>query len=327
MVVKSMFDKAHGVAVSISINDFSTHYTLFDHDHLIGNMSWLLSKLSKISGMQYIKIGYDKAWWVKGDTGGCVYMVSEVVEMIEYLVRESYIKSFGGIYRQDKGIIMGGKSSGWLSDCSLMVDEFKYIDGKVKLGLIDDADRLKYFRRYRDDCTSLNVDNFMNIASHIYPPSLTLTHENDQIDCANVLDMEVKIHLGNVTTKVFCKTDLFPFDVISLPYLDSNLDSGLCYRVFYGQVIRFQRLCTFRLDFEARTKFLSQILFQRGYKKGPLQRQFSKAVEKYIIEFQKWALPIDFKVWFDNIVSTGSNISLGSNINADSQTSQQTLLD
>ena len=87
-----------------------------------------------------------------------------------------------------------------------------------------------------------------------------------------------------------------------------------------GQVIWFQRLRTFRLDFEARTKFLSQILFRRGYKKGPLQRQFSKAVEKYIVEFQKWALPIDFKAWFDDIVSTDSNINL------DSQISQEILL-
>ena len=29
--------------------------------------------------------------------------------------------------RQAKGIIMGSKSSGWLSDCSLMVDEYKYV--------------------------------------------------------------------------------------------------------------------------------------------------------------------------------------------------------
>ena len=59
--------------------------------------------------------------------------------MIEYLVQNSYIKAFGNIFKQAKGIIMGGKSSGWLSDCSLMVDEFKYVTKKIKDGLVNEA--------------------------------------------------------------------------------------------------------------------------------------------------------------------------------------------
>ena len=234
---------------------------------------------------------------------GEVYTVSDVVEMIDYLVRQTHIKAFGSIFRQVKGIIMGGKSSGWLSDCSLMVDEYKYVDTKVRAGLVEDADRLRFFRRYRDDCTSLNIDNFMNIASEIYPPSLSLTQENEQLDRASVLDMDVSIQDSNIVTKVFCKTDLFPFDVISLPFLDSNLDSGLCYRVFYGQLIRFQRLCTFRSDFENRTDFLAKILIDRGYNKEILRKQFCRAMEKYVREFQKWALPLSFPAWFYSIVN------------------------
>ena len=196
---------------------------------------------------------------------------------------------------------MGGKCSGWLSDCSLMVDEYKYVDNKVK-GFVADADRLRLFRRYRDDCTSLNLDNFLDIASEIYPSSLTLTQENDQSDSANVLDMVAEIKDGRVLTKVYCKTDHFPFDVISLPFLDSNLDSGICYRVFYGQVIRFQRLSSLKEDFEIRVKFLADILLNRGYNMNSLQRQFCKAVDKYTSEFQKWALPLDLVSWFRQII-------------------------
>ena len=125
--VKDMFDNANGI-VSISINDFSTLYTLFDHEHLLGNISWLLHKLSKNSNLRHIRIGYDRAWWVLGSSEGIVYSLEDILEMIDYLVKNSYIKAFGNLFRQAKGIIMGGKSSGWLSDCSLMVDEFKYID-------------------------------------------------------------------------------------------------------------------------------------------------------------------------------------------------------
>ena len=83
-------------------------------------------------------------------------------------MKETYIKAFGHIFQQVKGIIMGGKISGWLSDCSLMVDEFLYIRNKMSNGLNDQAIRLKFFRRYRDDCTTLNCQNFLDIAKDIY---------------------------------------------------------------------------------------------------------------------------------------------------------------
>jgi hypothetical protein len=53
------------------------------------------------------------------------------------LVRNTYVKAFGHIFRQDRGMIMGGKSSGGLSDCSLIVDEYGYIEGKVKAGQVE----------------------------------------------------------------------------------------------------------------------------------------------------------------------------------------------
>ena len=60
----------------------------------------------------------------------------------------------------------------------------------------EEAGRLKFFRRYRDDCTSLNIENFMVLASEIYPPSLSLTQENTDRSKADVLDMHVSLAGG-----------------------------------------------------------------------------------------------------------------------------------
>ena len=301
MEVKEMFEGAQGSADSISINDFSTLYTLFDHNHLLSNMNWLLSKLSRNSGMSFVKIGHEAAYWVIDNSEEPVYSVAEVIDMIEYLIRNTYIKAFGNIFCQDRGIIMGGKSSGWLSDCSLMVDEYKYIDNKVKLGQTAEANNLKFFRRYRDDCTSINVNDFINISRDIYPPSLELTQENTNPNSANVLDMEVKLDDGNITTKVYCKTEAFPFNVISLPFLETNIDKKICYKVFYGQVIRYQRLCTHLSAFEERTKTLLDILIRRRYKFNKLRQEFCRAIECYISDFQTWSIPLDFNNWFHRI--------------------------
>ena len=300
--VKQMFDSATMAVNSISINDFSTLYTLFDHDHLLGNVSWLLGRLSKNSGYRHFRIGYDSAWWVHGNSEGIVYSLDEVLEMVDYLVRNSYIRAFGSIFRQARGIIMGGRSSGWLSDCSLMVDEFRYVESKVKAGLTDEADSLRYFRRYRDDCTSLNIANFLQIAGEIYPPSLSLTQENEDLNRANVLDMVAVIENGRIRTSIYCKADHFPFSVISLPYLDSNIDTRICYKVFYSQVVRYQRLCSLRVDFETRTKFLATNLLDRHYSYNLLRKQFCRVVTKFSLEFQKWTLPSDLAAWFQEIL-------------------------
>ena len=110
--------------------------------------------------------------------------------------------------------------------------------------------------------------------------------------------MSVEIKDGSITTKVYCKADSFPFRVISLPYLESNLDRAVCYRVFYGQMVRFQRLCTFREDFEIRARFLLDILKDRGYRLDLLGRQFSRAINKYISDFQRWEIPVNIEGWF-----------------------------
>ena len=60
---KKMFDSLEGKAETITINDFSTLYTLFDHEHLLQNMKYLFTKLSKNSGCSYITVYHTYAKW------------------------------------------------------------------------------------------------------------------------------------------------------------------------------------------------------------------------------------------------------------------------
>ena len=86
-----------------------------------------------------------------------------------------------------------------------------------------------------------------------------------------------------------------------LPFLESNVDGDLCHRVFYSQIIRFERLSSHRTDFERRTRYLGEILTSRGYNFNILERLFSKCIIKYATEFQKWYLPLNIKTWFSDI--------------------------
>ena len=77
---------------------------MFDHDHLLSNIQWLLDTLSKNSGKSCIKIDYDKARWVSNASDSDSYTVGEVLDMVSFLVKETYIKAFGHIFQQVKGI-------------------------------------------------------------------------------------------------------------------------------------------------------------------------------------------------------------------------------
>ena len=140
-----------------------------------------------------------------------------------------------------------------------------------------------------------------NIAQEIYPPSLELSQENTDLTKACVLDMDACIENLEFITKVYCKTDDFPFNVISLPFLESNICTSTCYGVFYSQVLRYQRICS-RQRIEDRTKKLAQDLLGRGYQLNRLCRQFCRVVEKYRTEFDKWGYPEDIKSWVRNIL-------------------------
>ena len=100
---------------------------------------------------------------------------------------------------------------------------------------------------------------------------------------------------------MYDKTDDFPFEVISLPFLESNINESVCYLVFYSQILRYQRLCSHIGDFNERVKILGDILFQRGYNYAKLKREFVRVIGKYRHEFERWEMISNVNDWFDNI--------------------------
>ena len=67
-------------------------------------ISPLLDRLSKNSGCQYVRVSYDNACWARENSGNDYYSVVEIIEMISVLIGNSYIKAFGKIFKQSKGI-------------------------------------------------------------------------------------------------------------------------------------------------------------------------------------------------------------------------------
>ena len=95
--------------------------------------------------------------------------------------------------------------------------------------------------------------------------------------------------------------------MISLPFLESNISERICYKVFYSQVLRYQRLCSDMVDFINRVKILGEFLIKRGYKRDLLCREFIQVTSNYRDEFERWEIPSDGVDWFNNILTNPLN--------------------
>ena len=106
---------------------------------------------------------------------------------------------------------------------------------------------------YIDDIITPNVENFLEIAKHIYPTEIPLeqTHNDSLYD--TFLDLDITLVNNRFCFKVFHKVDIFDFEVISFPFLESNILQYICYNTFFLSWLDFLqfwicRMCSYNLS-------------------------------------------------------------------------------
>ena len=76
----------------------------------------------------------------------------------------------------------------------------------------------------------------------------------------------------------------FDFDIVNFPFLDGDVPSSTSstsYGVYISQLIRFARVSSYVVDFNARNKNLTAKLLQLGYRYHKLQKTFSKFYRRH----------------------------------------------
>ena len=171
----------------------------------------------------------------------------------------------------------------------LGVDEFQYCSKLLKDGKTDILCKLINMVCYIDDIGVANFLEFGNIARDIYPRSLVLNKSNvsGTLDSA-FLDLNVSVVNHQFHIKVYNKTDDYNFTVIPFPFLESNIVTTVCYSVFFGEILRYLRICTRLLDFENGSRMLASMLIQRVCKRSELAKQFIKLFLRYKNEVRKY---------------------------------------
>ena len=265
-------------AKSVYTFDFSTLYTNLPLKSIEEALQQLVIKMFKNSSKHYILVNtfFKTAFWSDSPKSGYkVFTLDKVLDSLHWILYNTYVRFGDHLFRQEKGIPMGGNCSPLIADLYLSWLEYKYVTNTMKNNF-PMAKQLSYNSRYIDDIITPNISNFLDIASHIYPKELPLerSSSNSLHDC--FLDLDILVKNNKFVTKIYHKVDLFNFEVISYPFPDSNIPSRIGYNTFLSQLVRFSRVCTFVEDFAFRTRLIYDKLADRGYDRAMLKRYFIK---------------------------------------------------
>ena len=193
-----------------------------------------------------------------------------------FIVNNTFV-SFGGfVLQQIKGIPMGGSCSSLIADLSLNFKEFSFKKNLVKDKKLGLARLLSSNSRYVDDINIINYKTFLHLVPQIYPVDLEVERngENNKVVC--YLDIKIIITEKGIQTKVYNKVNDFDFPVVAFTFPSGNMPLHIGYNIFFGQILRYSRICSHKEEFMTKTASLYNTLLNRGYDEKKLAGSFRK---------------------------------------------------
>ena len=267
---------------SLQVFYFSTLYTNLNHVCIIEHLEALLELVFNNTNRRFLCIKYDKAFFSarKYNSYKC-FDLDTFKLAIRYVINEVFVCFGGLVFRQIKGIPMGGNCSPLIADLFLAHCEFVYMSSLLKDKKFGLARLLSNTSRYIDDLCFINYKGFDNIKSKIYPSDLIAERSGNNDYCVTYLDVKLTISEGNVSTSVFHKVDDFKFPVVLLTFPQSLIPYKMGCRVFGGQILRYLRICSNREDFFLKSNKTASLLIGRGYKVSDLQFDMEKILANH----------------------------------------------
>ena len=119
------------------------------------------------------------------------------------------------------------------------------------------------------------------MVGQIYPTEHQLNKANSSDTEAPILDLNLSITNGMVSSNIYDKRDDFNFEIVNFPFLDGDVPRSTSYGVYISQLIRFARVCSNVDDFNNRNLFLTAKLLTQGYRYHKTRKAFSKFYHRH----------------------------------------------
>jgi hypothetical protein len=270
----------------MTIADFSTLYTSFEHDIILDKLFFILELLFKHAHKDYISVRYDQTAYYHSNASSKAtkYTLQDVFAMARFIVQNSYVKFAGELFHQDRGLPMGGNASVRLSDLVLISMEYQYLMKNPA-----SASRLRHTFRYIDDLLTLNTAHMRDASKDIYPPSLPLNFEDIPYNGhGHYLDLD--INSSNGQCNLYDKRKDFSFNVIRLGCADSNCPRELYLNAMFSQLLRYGRICSEKDEFKKAAFELFLLMKNNGYRPNDMENTVYKMLMRYPAVLRKFDL-------------------------------------
>ena len=281
-------------AKSISTFDFSTLYTKLPHNKLIKELSAVIDFAFEGGKCKFIEISKQgKASWKTKRTQGAVsFSRNSLKQAVKHLIQNCFFTVGNIVMRQAIGIPMGIDPAPFWANLFLYQYEERYMSDLIQ------SDRMKarHFhstKRFIDDLCAINDGNlFGQIYQEIYPEELELKLEHSGLH-ASFLNLDITIREGEFVYKLFDKRDAFPFSIVRMPFIDSNIPQSIFYSSLVGEFLRVARSTLKLHDFLVKAKDLCKRMTNQGAKKYLAERNIRKIVSRHEDDFNRFQTPIN----------------------------------
>ena len=184
-----------------------------------------------------------------------MWSCQKMCDALHYLLDNIFIRFGSKLYRQIVGIPMGTNCAPLVADLFLFCNERDFMLSLSDNNQTNIIEAFYSTSGYLDDL--LNIDNpyFEQMVGKIYPTELQLNKATSSDTEAPLLDLNLSITNGIVSSKIYDKWDDFNFEIVNFPFCDGHAPRSLSYSVYISQLIRFARVCSNVDDFNNRNLF------------------------------------------------------------------------
>ena len=276
-------------AKSISTFDFSTLYTKLPHDKLITQLSKVIDLVYKGGDKKFIHVNsFGKTYWSK--TKKDVSFSKATLKIaIAHLIENCFFTVGDLVFKQAIGIPMGIDPAPFWANLFLYTYEEAYISSLITT----DPVKARHFhatKRFIDDLCAINDGNeFGKVYKDIYPAELELKLEHSGIH-ASFLSLDVTIEDKMFVYKLYDKRDDFPFSIVRMPQISSNIPQSIFYSAFVGEFLRIARSTLRLTDFVPKAKELIDRMMKQGADTRVSQRFLRKIIVAHLENFSQFLL-------------------------------------
>ena len=170
------------------------------------------------------------------------------------------------VFNEDIGIPMGSDPAPFFANLFLFYFEDKWVRN-VQRSDLSRAHKFATIFQFIDDLLKQNDGGeFAHSLEEIYPPQLKLNMGNEGTSSATFLDLNIETSRVKFATSLYDKRSAFPFSIVRMPFLCSNIPSRMFYFSFGAEILHMARVSTTCESFLLSAEVLVRRVLRQGGK-------------------------------------------------------------